>query len=208
MRSFAENQAFLEEHPELLCEHAMGYLLMEALSLGMDGKAAAMKRVVRQKFHIKSLLEFAEARKAPIRDVVKPFFERLAGVPAVAAEYDAACEATLAALVKRAAEKVKERDEEAARAAAEGGDDAVTQLSREERLGPGGLDPVEVFEQLPQALQEAYESKDVGRLRSHIDGLPLPEARRVMKLMVDSGLWVPEPGAEGSLLTEPQGAEG
>ena len=35
---------------------------MEALQLGMDGKKAAMKRVVKQKYHIKSLLDFAEAR--------------------------------------------------------------------------------------------------------------------------------------------------
>ena len=38
---------------------------MEALQLGMDEKKAAMKRVVKQKYHIKSLLDFAEARARP-----------------------------------------------------------------------------------------------------------------------------------------------
>ena len=38
---------------------------MEALQLGMDDKKAAMKRVVKQKYHIKSLLDFAEARASP-----------------------------------------------------------------------------------------------------------------------------------------------
>lgn len=38
VRSFDENESFFEEHPQLLSEHAMGYLLMEALQLGMDNK--------------------------------------------------------------------------------------------------------------------------------------------------------------------------
>jgi hypothetical protein len=87
VRDADDNQTFLEEHPELLHEHCMGaprpqrpristlsdtvnlrvagYLLMEALQLGMDEKKAAMKRVVKQKYHIKSLLDFAEARACP-----------------------------------------------------------------------------------------------------------------------------------------------
>jgi hypothetical protein len=67
VRTPDENLSFLEEHPELLHEHCMGYLLMEALQLGMDDKKAAMKRVVKQKYHIKSLLDFAEARARPPR---------------------------------------------------------------------------------------------------------------------------------------------
>ena len=41
----------------------------------------------------------------------------------------------------------------------------VEELSREERLGPGGLDPVEVFGTLPEAMQEAFQSKEVGALQ-------------------------------------------
>ena len=38
VRSYDDNCEFLEAHPELLHEHAMGYLLMEALQHGMDGR--------------------------------------------------------------------------------------------------------------------------------------------------------------------------
>jgi hypothetical protein len=38
VRSYDDNCALLEAHPELLHEHAMGYLLMEALQHGMDGR--------------------------------------------------------------------------------------------------------------------------------------------------------------------------
>ncbi|KAH8043862.1 hypothetical protein JL721_13027 [Aureococcus anophagefferens] len=57
----------------------------------------------------------------------------------------------------RAVEKRKEMD--AAKAAEGGGDDDYEVLSKEARVGPGGLDPVEVFETLPQSMQEAFEAR-------------------------------------------------
>lgn len=39
------------------------------------------------------------------------------------------------------------------------------ELSREERIGPGGLDPVEVFQSLPESMQEAFESQDTAKLQ-------------------------------------------
>jgi cell division cycle protein 37 len=199
VRDNEENLAFLEAHPECLHEHALGHLLLEALQLGMEGKSAAMRRVVKQKYHIKSLLDFAEAHKTSPRAVLRPFFGRLAEAR-VAAEYDKAFEGLLTALVARAAEKkVEAAKEAAARAAAEA---ELEPLTREERLGPGGLDPVEVFESLPAPLQAAFEAKDATALRSFIDGCEEGVARDIMRRMVGSGLWVPEPGQEGTLLRD------
>ena len=47
----------------------------------------------------------------------------------------------------RAKEKVKEQMEE------------IEEEDRQQRLGPGGLDPVDVFESLPKVLQECFESQ-------------------------------------------------
>lgn len=47
-----------------------------------------------------------------------------------------------------------------------------------------GLDPLEVYEELPKALQEAYDSGDVATLRSYMDSVPLEEAKVIMKKMV------------------------
>ena len=47
----------------------------------------------------------------------------------------------------RAKEKIKEQMEE------------MEEEERQQRLGPGGLDPVEVFETLPKVLQECFESQ-------------------------------------------------
>jgi cell division cycle protein 37 len=182
-----------------------------------------MRRVVKQKYHIKSLLDLAEARasmndcplsivsiltrplppradKAHPRGLVTGFFRRLSDSSSVAAEYEKAGDELYTALVKRAGEKRKEREVEQL-AAEQGGGEAVV-LPREERLGPGGLDPVEVFASLPEPLQTAYEARDTEALRLFIDGCELQEAKRLMRLMVDSGLWVATPGEEGTLLKD------
>jgi cell division cycle protein 37 len=66
------------------------------------------------------------------------------------------------------------------------------ELSKEERMGPGGLDPVEVFESLPEALQEAFHSQDTQRLKDALAAMPLEDAKYHMKRCEDSGLWVAE----------------
>merc|ERR1711909_1918 len=76
---------------------------------------------------------------------------------------------------KRAAEKIAEAIEE----------------ERLERLGPGGLDPADVFESLPDVMKSCFESQDIGLLQQVIKELPEEEARYHMKRCVDSGLWVP-----------------
>ena len=64
-------------------------------------------------------------------------------------------------------DKAKEMEEERARkkAAGEGDDEETVELSKEERMGPGGLDPVDVFETLPEVMKEAFESQDVEQLK-------------------------------------------
>ena len=75
-------------------------------------------------------------------------------------------------------------------------------MPREDRLGPGGPDPVEVFEGLPKPMQDALESGDVDALRAYVNELPMEEAKKHMRAMVDSGLWVATPGQEGTALQD------
>lgn len=92
---------------------------------------------------------------------------------------------------KRAVEKRKEMEEARKR----GEDvDGYAELEEEERLGPGGLDPVQVFESLPAAMQEAFESRDMGRLHAALAAMPVEEAKRHMKACEDSGALVVECG--------------
>ena len=65
----------------------------------------------------------------------------------------------------------------------------LSSLPKEERLGPGGLDPIEVFESLPKPLQEAFESRTMEALREALMGMKPEDAQYHMKRCEDSGLW-------------------
>ena len=71
-------------------------------------------------------------------------------------------------------------------------------LQKGEQLGPGGLDPAEVFESLPREMQEAFGERSVEALKRVISQMPEEEAAYHMKRCVDSGLWDPAGGAGGS----------
>ena len=66
------------------------------------------------------------------------------------------------------------------------------ELSRQTKLGPGGLDPDEVFETLPYALKECFESQDKQRLQECIQAMNQKDAQYHMERCVASGLWVPD----------------
>ena len=77
---------------------------------------------------------------------------------------------------KRAAEKVQEAIAEA------------EEEERQARLGPGGLDPAEVFETLPEKMKDCFEKQDIPMLQQIIKEMPESEARYHMKRCVDSGM--------------------
>ncbi|CAD7975865.1 unnamed protein product [Amoebophrya sp. A25] len=63
-------------------------------------------------------------------------------------------------------EEVDEDDEDEERGEAVPLVQAMKQMTKEERLkmAPGGIDPLEVFENLPAEMRECFESQEVGRL--------------------------------------------
>ena len=65
----------------------------------------------------------------------------------------------------------------------------LNDVPQEERLGPGGLDPVEVFESLPASMQEAFESRNTDQLKKALMEMSPKEAEVHLKRCVDSGLW-------------------
>ena len=71
-------------------------------------------------------------------------------------------------------------------------------LQKGEQLGPGGLDPAEVFETLPRVMQEAFGSRDVEELKKALTSMPADDAQYHMKRCIDSGLWDPAGGGGGA----------
>ncbi|CEG01091.1 Cdc37, C-terminal [Ostreococcus tauri] len=173
----------------LLGEHATGYLLLKALYLEMEKKTREARTCARVAFACKSIGEFAEAGKKSDRDAAEPFFKRLDSNSDVSREYERSFEEYFEKLQERALVKLREEAEKEQPMSLE-------DVPVEERLGPGGMDPVAVYDSLPQEMRDAFDSGSVDALKAYVNTLPMEEARKHMKAMVDSGLWVPTPGED------------
>jgi cell division cycle protein 37 len=67
--------------------------------------------------------------------------------------------------------------------------DAMRKMPKEDRVGPGGLDPVEVFDAMPTALQECFSSGDVDKLVAVAQSMPHEEFEYHFNRCKQSGLW-------------------
>lgn len=67
------------------------------------------------------------------------------------------------------------------------------------------MDPVEIFETLPDELKKCFESQDIEMLKETIAKMPEEDAKYHMKRCVDSGLWVPD-AKKDNTEEEPSGA--
>jgi cell division cycle protein 37 len=194
IRPFEESKEFLLKYGEIILqEHAANYLLLACLEDEMNGLHEEMKQRAKQAQIVTNIAELAKTWDTHPGNVILPFFGKLqqreflegflVGVKAFEEKIEAR------AITKRA-------EMDAQREAQEGGGQRVqkegvdlTEIPREDRLGPGGLDPLEVIETLPQSLQDAFESRDVEQLKQALMEMEPDEAEYHMKRCVDSGLW-------------------
>ena len=91
----------------------------------------------------------------------------------------------------RAEVKKKELEEEAEQ---EGEEGEYVALKKGEQVGPGGLDPAEVFESLPKEMQEAFGERSIDALKQCLAKMSTEDAQYHMKRCTDSGLWNPAGG--------------
>lgn len=204
---YARIEAYLSKHTYLVCEHALGYLLLKALYEEMDGVVGRdkVRSTAKAGFALKSISDFATANKRTMLDQYKPFFVRLLeNDEKVLREYELAEADYVEKLIERAAKKKIEEAE----AQKTGGTTQTVEEIEKPPLGPGGLDPIEVFESLPEEMQTAFESGNVEALREYVNGLSMKDAKFYMRRMVDSGLWVPQEGEHpGTALVDSEDEE-
>lgn len=165
----------LHTNGDLLHEHAQSYILLSCLEDEMNGEHDKMLVSARNSQILSHVTELATSMNRHPRDVVLPFFKRISEAQ-YKKTFEDAVDGFVQRIMKRAVEKRMEMAEE---------------VPKEERLGPGGLDPVEVFETLPKAMQEAFEAKDMQMLQVALQAMPVEEAKKHMKRCEESGLWVP-----------------
>jgi cell division cycle protein 37 len=192
LQSFEASKEYLLKYGDILLqENASNYLLLASLEDEMNGFHTKMKLTCRQSQIISNITELAKSMKTHPGNMVLPFFARLEQKELLMGFMEgvtAFCEKIAARAVTKKAEMDRERMEEEMEQAQNEGTD-LEEIPKEERLGPGGLDPLEVIETLPLSMQQAFESRDVEQLKAALLAMDPDEAQYHMKRCVDSGLW-------------------
>lgn len=138
MRKFEDSKRFLSNNNHLVCEDTANYLVIWCLNLEMEGKSELMGHVAHQCICMQFILESAKQLDVDPRACVSTFFSR---IHVADAEYKVQFDNEVIAFKDRIKARAVVKLEEAAAEAEE--------EERVARLGPGGLDPVEVFDTLP-----------------------------------------------------------
>ena len=194
---YEESHKYLKERMHLVCDHLASYLVIWAVDLEVEKKEALMKRVARQAIVAQYILELAKTLQRDPRSCVEAFFTR---IKTAEKQYTDAFEDEYNSLLERVRARAIARHEEAKKEAEE-----EEKQEREKRLGPGGLDPLEIIKQIPANMKEAFETQNTPMLQQSFADLPDGERERVYKMVVDSGLWVPQGGGDDE--GEDDGAE-
>lgn len=138
LRKFDDSKRFLSNNNHLVCEDTANYLVIWCLNLEMEGKSELMGHVAHQCICMQFILESAKQLDVDPRACVSTFFSR---IQVADAEYKVQFDNEVTAFKERIKARAVVKLEEAAAEAEE--------EERLARLGPGGLDPAEVFETLP-----------------------------------------------------------
>ena len=181
LKHYDDSKKYLSENPELVCEDTANYLVVWCIDLEIEEKHELMSHVAHQCIVMQFILELSKTLKFDPRACVGPFFSKM---QVAANEYKDGFYEELNAFKTRIRNRAKEKIDAAMREAEE--------EERQKRLGPGGLDPVEVFETLPDELKQCFESQDVEKLKNVLLRMKKEDAEYHMNRCVKSGLWVPD----------------
>lgn len=194
----SSKQFLLHNADILLQENASNYLLLASLEDEMNGLREKMKRTSRQAQIVSNITELAKTMRTHPGNVILPFFSRL-DQRQYLEEFLVGVKSFQEKIIQRAITKKAEMDaqqqqqqdqHQANEEEEEDGPRALADIPREERLGPGGLDPLEVLETLPQSMVDAFESRDVEKLKQALLQLEPEEAQNHMDRCIAAGLWV------------------
>lgn len=141
LRKYDDSKRFLMEHNQLVCEDTANYLVIWCIELEIEEKHGLMEHVAHQTICMQYILELSRQLDVDPRSCVSSFFTKIQVCePDYKAQFDSEISGFKDRIRKRAQEKI-------ARALAE-----QEEEERKARIGPGGLDPVEVFETLPKVI--------------------------------------------------------
>lgn len=181
LKHYEDSKRYLTENPELVCEDTANYLVVWCIDLEIEEKHELMSHVAHQCIVMQFILELSKTLKYDPRACVGPFFSKM---ETTNKEYKDGFFDELNAFKERIRRRAKEKIDAAMKEAEE--------EERQKRLGPGGLDPVEVFESLPDDLKACFESQNIELLQETLLKMKKEDAEFYMDRCVKSGLWVPD----------------
>uniref|UniRef100_H2WK02 Hsp90 chaperone protein kinase-targeting subunit n=1 Tax=Caenorhabditis japonica TaxID=281687 RepID=H2WK02_CAEJA len=177
-------EIFLAEHPHMASEYTANWLTIEALNAAIEMNEEKMSTMAEQCIIIQYLIELAKSLNAVATNVTvqRQFFKKFQNAePVYLGQYHEEVKAfenrlrTRAETKRAAAMQEAEADE------------------KEERIkaSPGGLDPQEVYEALPEEMRKCFEAHDIEALKGVATKMDEEVFAYHFKRCIDSGLWVP-----------------
>jgi len=200
---------FLQDNKEIVNHSGEGFLITLAVDQSCEGPPASLNVPLMAKrcLTMHNILASAKEANIKIEKSIEMFYKRRNNEKIsemYTQEFDKQHSELMSLIKKRTVERLKEAEEEAKK---------PIEMSSEEvqeckaPLGPGGLDPTEVLNSLPQEMQDAFLEKDTEKLTAAISALPEEEARKYMEDCVKSGLWVRSPDDEETVDKEEKASE-
>ncbi|EFO99083.1 hypothetical protein GCK72_007996 [Caenorhabditis remanei] len=177
-------EILLAEHPHLACDYTANWLTIEALNAAIFEQEEKMKTMAEQCIIIQYLLELSKSLNAVATNITvqKQFFKKFeCAEPVYMKHYHDEVKAFEDRLKIRAQTKREAAMEEA---------EAV---EKEERIkaSPGGIDPQEVYEELPEEMRKCFESHDIEALKGVAQKMDEEVFKYHFDRCIASGLWVP-----------------
>ncbi|KAG7486550.1 hypothetical protein JOB18_033506 [Solea senegalensis] len=183
LRRWDDSQMYLSDNPHLVCEETANCLVVTCIDFEIDEKQALMEQVAHQAIVMQFILDLAQTLKVDPRGCFRQFFSK---IKTADKPYLDAFDHEL--------ELLKERIRRCARIRMESTMKELEEEERQKRLGPGGLDPVEVYKSLPKEIQRSFDEKNIQMLQESMNKLDPEEGKYHLKRCIDSGLWVPDSG--------------
>uniref|UniRef100_A0A667W8A6 Hsp90 co-chaperone Cdc37 n=1 Tax=Myripristis murdjan TaxID=586833 RepID=A0A667W8A6_9TELE len=172
MRRWDDSQKCLSDNPHLVCEETANYLVGMCIDLEVEEVSALC--VAHQTIVMQFILELARTLQVDPRGCFRQFFSKIktADKPyqdAFNQELDSLKERVCSCAQVRIQSVMKELEEE----------------ERQKRLGPGGLDPVEVYNSLPKVIH-THKHTHTFRLTFCSVGILAVKAHAHLQFLVDA----------------------
>ncbi|XP_007905274.1 hsp90 co-chaperone Cdc37 [Callorhinchus milii] len=196
LRRWDDSQKYLSDNPHLVCEETANYLVIWCIDLEVEEKHSLMEQVAHQTIVMQFILELAKSLKVDPRACFRQFFTK---IKTADKQYMDAFNDELEAFKDRVKGRAQARIEKAMK--------EYEEEEKQKRLGPGGLDPVDVYESLPEEMQKCFDAKDIQQLQEVISKLDPADAKHHMQRCIDSGLWIPNAKSAAEEEAEGEGGQ-